>query len=223
MGNSTVNGVNVMKGRIQRPRVGNWVAELVADAQDTSSLQEGTAASLVTDGGTFTFTGTILRSDAYAQNVSLRVVGGSNGLANLTKPRFYSGVPVSQPLGDALSDAGETLSGASIPAQLSQGLAFWTMVQQQASQQLSLLANAAGGGCVWRVMPDGSVFFGVDGFSPTALSDYELISYLPLEKLQEIASEAPTINPGESFNGFNVSTVEHVLRAEDSRVRLWFE
>lgn len=223
MGNSTVNGFNVVQGRITRPRAGNWVAELVADAQTPEDLPEGAAATLITDGGALTFTGTIYRSADYAEQVSLRVVGGSNGLSTVVKPRFYSGVTAQKPLTDALSDAGEKLSGSSIPGDLGTNLAFWTMVAQQASQQLTLLANAAGPKCVWRVLKDGTVFFGTDGFPATALSDYELIHYLPHEKLQEIASEDPVINPGESFNGFDVSVVEHVLGAEKSRLRLWFE
>jgi len=223
MANTTLNGYPIMKARVLRPRVGLWTAELVADAQTASQLPQGGTGTLVTNGGTFTFKGTILRGDAYAQNVTLRMVGGQNGLGKLVTPRFYRGVQVSQPLNDALKDAGESLSGTSIPEDLATQLPFWSMVQQSASEALSSLADAAGGGCVWRTLVDGTVFFGVDGFAQSALTDFELIDYMPLEGIQVIASEAPKVNPGETFNGRPVSVVEHFIADADSRVRIWFE
>lgn len=223
MANSSLNGFPVIEGRILRPRVGNWVAELVLDAQVESQLPNGSPASLLTDGGALSFSGTILRGADYAQTVSVRVVGGKNGLGLPTRPRFYAGVELQQPLEDALGDGGERLSGSSDPGALATSFGFWTMVQQPVAQALTLLANKVGVACVWRVLSDGSVRFGTDGFPPTALSEFELISYLPQEKLQELSSEDPVINPGESFNGFHVSSVEHLLSSDSSRVRLLFE
>jgi hypothetical protein len=188
VGAASLNGFPVIQGRVLRPRVGNWVAELVLDAQFESQLPNGAAASLITDGGALSFSGTILRGGDYAQTVSVRVVGGKNGLNLQTKPRFYAGVELQQPLEDALGDGGESLSGTSDPGALATSFGFWTMVQQPVAQALALLANAVGGACAWRVLSDGSVRFGPDGYPPTALSDYELISYLPQEKLQELAS-----------------------------------
>lgn len=221
--NSTINGSPVIQGRISRPRVGNWTAEIVVDAQTAAKIQTGAAATLLTDGGALTFIGTVLRSDAYANNVTLRMVGGTNKLAALTKPRFYQGVQLIQPLQDALSDAGYKLSQASTPAAVNTPLGFWTMVEQPVAEALTSMADAAGADVVWRILSDGSVFFGEDGFIQSALTDFELIDYMPLEGLQVIASEAPDVNPGESFNGRHVSVVEHLLSTEASRVRLWYE
>lgn len=225
MANSTLNGFPVMQARISRPRVGNWVAELALDAQVASQLPAGASGTLVTDGGALTFQGIILpgRADAYAQNVTLRMVGGSNGLGNLTTPRFYAGVSVSQPLGDVLKDAQLSLSSTASSGALGTALQFWALVKHAAALALTNLADAVGGGCVWRVLPDGSVFFGVDTFQASALVDFELIDYMPLEGLQVISSEAPDVNPGESFNGRNVSTVVHEINADGSRIKLWYE
>jgi len=212
-----------MRGRLQRPRAGNWVAELQVDAADAAGLGAGDAATLVTDGGVLTFRGTVLRGDVYAQNVTLRLVGGANGLARLVVPRFYRGVQLAQPLRDALADAGEALSASAQAASTSLHLDFWAMVQQPASEALTSMAEAAGAGAVWRVLPDGTVFFGVDGYPVSALLEFELTGSWPLEKRQEIASEAPDVHPGETFNGFRVSTVVHNLSPDASRIALWYE
>lgn len=221
MADSFVNGAPLMQGRISRPRVGNWVAELVADAPSIAGLEDGSAATIQAAG--LTFNGTIYRSDVYAQNVTLRVAGGSNGLTRLTKPRFYSNVTAQKPLQDALSDASSSISSASIPAALNTSLRFWTMVEQQVSSAITNLADAAGGGCVWRVQPDGTVFFGADAFLASTLVDFDLIDYLPLEGLQVIAAETADVNPGESFNGRNVSCVEHLIDQRQVRTQLLYE
>lgn len=223
MANWELNGVPVILGRVTRPRAGNWVAELQVDAASAAGLAGGDAGTLITDGGTLTFRGTVLRGDAYAQNVTLRLVGGANGLSGLVTPRFYRGVQLGQPLRDALSDAGEALSPTAKAAATSLHLDFWTMVEQPASEALTSLAEAAGTDVVWRVLPDGTVFFGEDGFPETALGEFDLTMWRPLEKMQEIASEAPDIHPGESFNGFRVSTVVHQVTPDASRVTLWYE
>jgi len=212
-----------MLGRVTRPRAGNWVAELQVDAASAAGLSAGDAATLVTDGGALTFRGTVLRGDAYAQNVTLRLVGGANGLARPVTPRFYRGVQLGQPLRDALAGAGEQLSGTAQAAATSLHLAYWTAVQQPASEALTSLAEAAGPDVVWRVLPDGTVFFGEDGFPESALEEFDLTMSRPLEKMQEIASEAPTVHPGETFNGFRVSTVVHQVNPDASRVTLWYE
>lgn len=212
-----------MQARIARPRAGNWVAEVVVDAAVASQLPQGAAASLVTDGGALTFAGTILRADSYAANITLRMVGGSNRLSNAAKPRFYAGVQVQQPLQDVLGDAGYSLSPTSMPSALQFHIAFWAMVHQPVSEALSSLAQAVGPDVVWRVLNDGTVFFGQDQFLASALTNYQLIDYMPLEGIQVISSETPDVNPGESFNGRNVSKVEHVITPDASRIRLWYD
>lgn len=223
MANWLLSGVPVMVGRLTRPRAGNWVAELQVDAASASGLSGGNAATLVTDGGALTFQGTVLRGDVYAQNVTLRLVGGANGLVREVTPRFYRGVQLGQPLRDALGDAGEQLSGTAQAVSTGLHLDFWAAVRQPASEALTSLAEAAGPDVVWRVLPDGTVFFGADGFPESALVEFDLTMWRPLEKMQEIASETPQVHPGETFNGFRVSTVVHSLTPNASRVTLWYE
>lgn len=217
-----LNGIPVMQGKVTRPRSGNWVAELQVDAATVTAIEDGALATLKVD-QEVVLTGTVLRSGAYVQNVTLRLVGGRNGLGKLVHPRFYRGVPLSQVLQDVLDDAGEALSGTSTPEALGLVLPFWTMVEQPVGEALTSLADAAGAAVVWRVQADGSIFLGADGFAPSALVDFDLVEFMPLEGIQVIATEAPDVHPGERFNDRDVSVVEHLLSPDGSRVRLFYE
>jgi len=219
----SINGLSVMEARIHLPRAGVWSAELAVDAAVASALEAGSQRQLTiaAQGQSLVFAGTVFRSDSYAQNATLRLVGGAHGMTKICKPRFYSNSPILNPVDDILQDAGETLAASADQNSLGVSLPFWTLVAQPAGQALTNLADQVG--AVWRTLPDGSVFFGEDGFQASALTQYELIDYRPLDGLQTIASELPDVFPGELFNGFKVSSVEHVVNDRGSRARLWFE
>lgn len=223
MSNALINSLPVLETRLQFPRFGNWTADVVVDSATASRVGQGAAARLVLGGGALPFMGTVYRVDSYADTVTLRLVGGANGLWKHCKPRFYRGVQMRLPLGDVLSDAGEALASSSDAAALGTQLSFWTLVQQPAAMALSLLAGAGPAATVWRMLADGTVFAGVDAFAPSKLSEYELIDYLPQEGVQVIAAEVPDVSPGQSFGGRHVSAVEHLVDANGSRSRLWFE
>lgn len=221
----TANNQPVLEARVLLPRAGAWSAEIAVDAATASQFAVGSPVALALAGGALTFQGTVLpgRVDAYAQSVSLRVVGGKHGLPTICTPRFYQGTDVQTVMRDVLSDAGETLSVAAQATPLATQLPFWTLVAQPAASVLSLLAKAVGGGAVWRVLSDGTVFLGVDAFPATALVNFELLDYMPLEAQQVISAQVPDVFPGESLSGRNVSAVEHHVTAMSARTKVWFE
>lgn len=213
-----------MEARIRLPRAGAWDAELAVDSATAAAIQAGSRQALEISSpvaGAITFEGTVFRSDSYAQNATLRMVGGAHGMATACKPHFYQSAPVQQVAIDILADVQESLSPSSSPAILSVQLPFWATVSQAAGKALSLLAGVVGG--VWRVLPDGTTFVGEDAFAASALVDFDLVDYRPLDGWQAIAAELPDVFPGESFNGFNVSSVEHAVNARGSRSKVWFE
>ena len=78
----------------------------------------------------------------------------------------------------------------------------WPRRQDQAGRLLDALAEAAG--ALWRVLPDGSIFFGQDSFTTSRAiedTDYQLLSSDPEWKLQTIAplTAAGLLAPGVSF------------------------
>jgi hypothetical protein len=223
VGNVTINGFDVIEARLTVPRFGAWTADVVVDALTAANVATGSPVDLELAGGAMPFKGTSYLADAYAQTVTLRVVGGTNGLAKDCTPAFYRGCAIRLPIGDLMKAAGETLSSTSDQASLNTQLVCWTMMQQKVSLALSSLAMAGPDGAVWRVLQDGSIFFGVDSFAVSPLTDFELIDYLPQEGMQVIAAEVPNVFPGQSFNSRNVSDVEHTINAHGSRAKVWFE
>lgn len=222
MPNITINNLPVIQARIQVPRLGAWTGDVIVDAQTAAQVPNGAAISLSIADGDLVFRGTSYRADAYAQTVTLRVVGGTNGLAANCKARFYNGAAIRIPLNDLMTDAGETLSNSSDQGALGITLGMWAMLVQPISLALSSLAEAAGASCLWRVLPDGSIFFGADSYPTSDLSDYELIDYAPQEAMQVIAAEIPNVFPGQTFASRKVSAVEH-LAGDSMRTRVWFE
>jgi hypothetical protein len=223
MSYATINGLNVIQARLQLPRTGNWVADVIVDTATAAQLGPGTSASLSLGEDELTFAGTVLRGAPFVELVCLRLLGGSGGLGRDLTPRFYTGSPVSKVLGDMLTDGGEDLSMSSDPAAIGVNLPFWVTCRQAICSGLTNLATAAGSETVWRVLSDGSVFFGVDTYPLSALTEFDLIDYFPQENIQIIAAELPDVFPGESFNGKNVSTVEHYIDSKSNRATIWYD
>jgi hypothetical protein len=223
MADVTINGLAVLEARIFTGRMGNWTGDLLVDAQTAQLVTQGGAADIQAYGGNLKLSGTVIRGDAFAQLVTLRICGGKHGLTTICKPRFYRGVPLSAPLKDVLGDAGEQLSGTSTAAALSLASPFWTLIAQEASEALSMLVKAGPSGCIWRVLLDGTVFFGVDSYPDSSLTDFELLDYLPQEGLQVISSESPTVFPGETFNSKKVSAVIHLIAEVGARTQVLFD
>jgi hypothetical protein len=86
-----------------------------------------------------------------------------------------------------------------------------------------MLVKAGPSGCIWRVLLDGTVFFGVDSYPDSSLTDFELLDYLPQEGLQVISSESPTVFPGETFNSKKVSAVIHLIAEVGARTQVLFD
>lgn len=223
MSNVAINSLPVIEARLQVPRFGAWTSDVVVDAETAARVSVGSSVRLTLGNGAMSFMGTVFRGDAYAQTVTLRVVGGANGLAKKCHARFYNGCAIRLPVRDLLADAGESLSPQSDQSALGAQVSMWSMLRQDVAIALSSLAMAAPFGTVWRVQADGTVFFGVDAYALSALKDFELIDYMPQEGMQVIAAEVPSVFPGETFNNRHVSVVEHVISPDRSRAKVWFE
>jgi hypothetical protein len=220
---ATINNVAVIAARLYVPRVGAWSADVVVDTASATQLPDGTAASFALASGGIPWQGTVLRSDPYSGKVKLRLVGGANGLGLDAKPRFYAGVNIGKPLADVLVDAGETLSADSMPSVTGFDLNFWTTIVMPVGKVLTNLMDAGPANSIWRVLNDGAIWVGVDGFAPSTLTDYELLEYQAQDGSQLIAAEFPNVFPGQSFEGQSVSTVEHTVTAKGNSTKLWFE
>jgi hypothetical protein len=219
---ANVNGADVLVGRIYLPRVGVWHADLALDTEDTSNLTG--AVTLDIGGGQLTLVGTAYRVGAAFHTVTIRMLGGAGGLSTVIPPKYYQGVPLSLPLQDILTAAGETLSPTTDPVALQTLLMQWTRLQGKASDCLDALIESASNSdeIGWRVLPDGTVFVGPETWPPVTI-DYDLLSDDENLACAELGVETPTLIPGTLLAGRQVSFVEHAIEPKRTRTIVWFE
>lgn len=213
----TANGYAVISGEIALPRSGVWTADLVVDHATAADLSGRVTIAL----GALSFQGTAFRVGVTLETVMLRVVGGAGGMATVLPAKQYQGVPIRIPVTDALSGAGELLAPDADPGVLGQFLKGWVRMKQQASTALAALLASAG--ATWRVRANGSVWVGSELWPVTQLGNYDLVRQDQHLGLFEIAADLPSIYPGESFLGQQVSYVEHNVTASRLRTQIWFE
>lgn len=216
------------------PRVGVWHAELTVDATNPITG----AVTIATADGAFSLNGTVQRDGVFQQTLSLRVVGGANGLADYSRtlsPKAYQGVALSLPLNYILGSVGETLAAAGAgPLDTDAGvlatpLSFWTIpasTPKQALNQLLLpLATS------WRVRTDGAVWIGTDTYPPAPSVPFDVLErhfdrgWITLGCQQPflLPGVALTISASATQGVQNVSYVIHRIDAGSVRTEAYFE
>jgi hypothetical protein len=168
------------------------------------------------------FQGVVRRSSNPFGTVSAMLIGGAGGLPSAIPALAYQATTLQQVLGDILTSAGETLSTSSDQSLLGQPLASWTRFQGPAWMALSNLMQAAVPSGTWRVLPDGTIWVGTDTWPATNMASFELLAYLPHSLKADIYSDNPTILPGQSFIGGNVTSVEHYVEPNHIHANVLF-
>lgn len=207
-------------GDLFLPQRGNWTSHLIlADAPDP--LPSG---RVTLDFHGLNCKGTILRIGTAEGQTSALIVGGAGGLGKEPDAKYYDHqIPVSLPLQEILSAVGEQLSVSSTPTILSKTLPSWPRRRDIAGHLLDTLAAAAG--ALWRVLPDGGVFFGQDAFAPQQLLDAEwtLLHTDPEWSMQELAPlKGATLLPGVTFGLGRVGRVHYEDDGERFVARVWY-
>src|SRR6266851_5985073 len=217
---ATVNGLVVAEGLVSIPRIGCWHADLSVD-----STQAVTGAATLSLGsqkltGAFARAGFDLRG-----RLQVRVIGGAGGLGTTLAPKSYGSIPLKVVLQDALRDAGETLSPMADASLLSTQLTAWSRMSAPASSVVKSLMQVVPG-AVWRVLIDGTVWVGFEGWPASSLPDTAPIHSEPEKGRITIASDAPAVFPGTTFQftlpgqgpqAVRVGGVRHIIRANGVR------
>lgn len=215
------NDFDVLDGsKVKIPRIGVWHAELVVDTPDAISGE----VRIAIDGGD-TYVGTPDRSGAYAERASLRVVGGAGGLRNLATPRHYTDTSLRIVLGDLLDTGGETLSATAEAAVLDRSLDHWTTLAIPIGRVITRLMATAAPDAAWRVLPDGTVWVGIETWPDSGLTtpeDYTLLDQRDDQDRVVLGVEVPRLRPGTTLAGKRVSFVEYRLEEGGVRVKAWF-
>lgn len=219
----------VTEGIIHLPRVGVWHANLILIAYGVPA-QSGKVVVTLGDenqGTPLSFSGTF-GANGPTQRGTLRVHinGGGGGLSTVLTPKGYRAVPLQIPMTDLLNDAGEVLSPTADPNVLAAQLPFWVRIQQTAALGLSSLLQVTG--TTWRVLPDGTIWFGTETY-PTGSMSLVQVHFEPELNRYYFVSYLPTILPGQTFvspvSGVanKVSSVVHYLTPDDFHSYLFYE
>ena len=221
----TVNGVGIRRGLISVPASGVWHANVSLDI--ATPVASGPATLQL---GSQTWRGTVYRSDLFAGTVSLRVLGGAGGYVTPMPAKAYRGATARTVCADILGTAGESLSPTSSAALLATPLPFWSCLKgASAAWAMTRLMEQvqkqnAHQSTTWRVLPDGSTFFGPSTYAPVKLSSdqAQIVAYHVVEMAYEVAMVEPLILPGMAWNGRNIDRTEFELLPEGIRAIVFF-
>lgn len=215
----TVAGKAVTRGHLTVPRTGAWHGVLWLDADTAPSG----AVALSWGQAEATWSATVVRGGVTTEGgpASVYLVGGAGGLGTSVPGGSYRNVTPRTLLGQILPAVGERLSGTSPSATLNTTLARWSRSTGSAGQQVSRLADATG--ALWRVLPDGTVYFGPEVTSAlTLLADEQVVQRNPALGRATVASSSPwRFLPGVTFEGRRVDVVHHTFSPREVRSDLW--
>jgi hypothetical protein len=207
----SVNSCACVRGRIVLPLTGAWVADVVSEPEAASGAFPYPGASVTMVIGQQSFQGVVRRASAPFGTTFARLIGGAGGLPTMLPAIAYQNTTVGQVLTDILSACGEALSASSDQSILSQSLSAWVRLAAPGWIALGNVMQTTDPTGTWRVLPDGTIWVGVDAWPQTTLESFELLSYLPQELRAEIYADNPTLLPGQAFIGGRVTSVEHIV------------
>jgi hypothetical protein len=219
---ATLNGRPVFDGSILLPRVGAWTADVRVDSQTAITG----ACALAIDGG-LTLQGTAHSTGVWLDTAHVRLVAGADGLGKAARPRHYRRTTLRIVLADLLATAGEKLAANSDAGVLGLSFPGWVTRANPVGLMVSALLEdqRLPAGTAWRMLPDGTLWVGVESWPDSGLADvvsYQDLEERPADGQQQIAAEAPTLLPGTLLAGRKVTYVEHRIDGEKVRsLVLW--
>lgn len=225
-GETDPRGFAIVRGNLSLPRMGAWTADLVVD---TNRLLEGRVELRVGPAADLVLVGTVSRAGITAGLLHARIVGGSNGLRRLVKPRHYTTPNARLVLADLLSDVGEAL-GPSEPAVLNEQLEHWTTVQMPCAQAIKCVlgrvekAPGIDPGIAWRIAPDGSMTISHEFWPDSDVKDFtEQRGASPQADVWKINVIEPLVLPGTTLAGRRVGAVFYEFNGRGLSTSLWVD
>jgi hypothetical protein len=214
---------DVMNGDLLWPIYGNWSSHLTLADEQTTPRGTVTLSWLGQ-----TLTGTILRAGDNEGRVFCLVVGGKGGLSKIVPAKMYDyQLKVQLPLQEILASVGETLSPTSTLSVLTTQLPNWTRFEGSAADLLNALADQVG--ALWRVLPDGTVFFGKDTWPQTLDFDRTLLWQDPTWATATFSVSTLSVLPGNRFptdplpiSNRKMACCRYQMDPTYSRVTVWF-
>jgi hypothetical protein len=207
---NTLNEYPLLTAMMRIPRVGPWTGEVEFRAE---TAYTGDVVITIDD---VEFSG-FIEDDGAALNganrVAAKVTGGAGGLDTELAAKQYVAPLVSAVLDDIMRESGETLSGDVDSAITSKSLTTWQRAAGNAKQALAALATSLG--VTWRVLLDGTIWFGQDTFE-TVEPEHRLLDN-DQSTGTATTSLIASLLPGTTFLGLRLEQVNHTIGPKDAR------
>jgi hypothetical protein len=203
------SGVLLTSAEVTMQTQGPWFADVELDLPDDQDVPDGPFRFEI-EGVEFVGAVKPERSGRFAGRTHLRVVGGAGGLeAQLSARNYAGGVTRHRTVvSDILRDSGETLSSESDAAILDTQITGWHRSECTGRQALDQICAKAS--CTWRVLRDGTVWVGNDGWPDTQPSGTVLDVHHG-DGFVLSAPDVPDSVPGQVIEGHRVVQVVHRL------------
>lgn len=213
--------LEVIELRLSIPRVGVWhaVASVAVESNAPKSVD-------LTIGDQLALHGHVVRQGPAFDTQLVDFVGGSGDMGAAAKARAYRGATVRTVLGDLMSDAGESASGAIPGSVLSRQLDRWSITGgRSVGAELVALVDAVLEDGAWRMLADGTVWIGEETW-PASTFTYDIVSLSPSRRQICVVSDDPFPMPGEAVDGVDWPNLSYVLHEQlngELRTTMYFE
>ena len=203
-----INGKRILCARVAIPRCGIWHMNIESDGSIPL-----TGEANIAFGGEWRGIA-IKSSDIFPGRMKTVIVGAQ--LDDDVAPKYFR-----KTQGRALLDyvLGSRKSNGISSSILSRYVGDWCFVRQPRADAIRSLAEALS--ATWRVLPDGSIWCGVDEYPPADLGSAVRVASDSDSATYGIDT-IPDIRPGMSIDGLQIERVEYFLEADSARMRLFF-
>ena len=226
----TANGIPIAEATIHLPRSGVWHADLSVVTETPADVTGTIALSIM--GGQLLMNGSSYAPPLTWRGVTrLRMAAGAAGLGTKLAAQGYSNAPASVIVGDVLNGAGETLSSTSMSLGARMNWCRLAPPEGGASAGTALRAIVLELGAVWRSLPDGTIWIGIESWPASELVDFDLIDAQPEDNRVQLGTSTPLLMPGTTLDvgdtlpggGGNVGRVTYKITPDSTRVEVCFE
>lgn len=197
--------ISPIEAELRQPRMGAWHCSLDVDSE---SIQKGKINFKLDE---LEFTGTVVpdHSGVDGSRAKCKVIAGNGNVNNQIEAKSYShtsGVTIGTVVRDILKECGEDLSDLADKDALNRRLSRWHRASGKASTALTLLAEKHG--LAWRMMRDGTVWFGEERWPEVAPEGTQTGGDWS-DGVVTLASETPNMVPGTVYQGQKIEDVTH--------------